>query len=114
MPTIKSLSTLRYVSAAVFFAALCNLNYRQQPAFAAYCQDFGGNKKVIFEGPNGGTFGAQETCEDYWNGQTPANICSQLCGGTCENGEPYDQCCEGSGGWSWNNGYVDCMCNLNR
>lgn len=57
MPTIKSLSTLRYVSAAVFFAALCNLNYRQQPAFAAYCQDFGGNKKVIFEGPNGGPSG---------------------------------------------------------
>ena len=106
----KLLSPLRYLSAALFFCAVFYSTYRREPARAAYCDQ---TSRVIWEGPNPGTYSTQAECEEHWTNENhPAQDCASICGPGCtyNDGGMYDQCCSGTGGWEWNAGFIQCQC----
>ena len=103
------MKAVRNVAFALLVSIAAAATYHQ-PVLAAFCWEHDGMKTVVYEGPNEGTFPDKESCEEYWNGQTPSDACEVICGSTCENGQVVDQCCPDGDDWVWGAGHVDCIC----
>ena len=113
MKITRGLSTFRYLSAAVFLCAVFYAAYREQPLLAdPTCQINGNERRVVYHGPNPGLYPTEAQCVSYWNGQTPSNACSTICGSAWENDWLWDACSDEfdpvNGYWSWYAGHVIC------